>query len=216
MKFSAINILNLIKEYNVKEIEEMCLTQIRIEESEKAGKYTLAKQKTAALNCLSKDKTRELLTHAWIEQEKQIICNGFLAIAFNEVQSYLPIQREDFKGEHPKLLQSITEAKNTITETIKAIEIKDIVIQQIATNKIENKVKSKAIKKKVIIPAIITLSEFRIGFNPEFMNNTICALGGYDKCSIGWPNKVMSPIFIESDEGIAIVLPVRIKEDITQ
>lgn len=202
--FSATAILNMLKKHDIEGIKQACIMQIRIEESEKIGKKPTAKTRITALkNCLSTDENRIKLTKSHIEEGKQTICNGLLGIALNEIVPEIVL---DTESEGVLIVKMIQEGKGSGQQEI-ATEIKNIVADTIA----DFKVAYKQDRNTKVIPAIVERN-CKIGFNPQYMHDVIIGLGGYESCSVTWPEKATSPIHIESDLGVAIVLPIRIKE----
>jgi hypothetical protein len=182
---------------------------MRIEASEKEGKHTSAKQKSSALKCLGQDKNREILTYACMIDGKQALCNGYLALAFNEPQPYLPMLPNRLEDQKINILKYITDIEPTVKAFVPASTIKELTVAQLA----DNKVRKKTDKNSKPDPCVIKIESFKIGFDPEYMNNVVNALGGYDACEIGYPEKKNAPFYIKSDIGSAIVLPVMVKQD---
>lgn len=202
--FTATAILNMMKRGDFNGVTEACLTQIRIEEAEKLGKPATKKTRITALqNCLSKDPYREKLTVAYMEEGKQTFCNGHLGVALNDPIPEVKMGKDE---ERFAIVKMIAESKGTgMQESAEAI--KKLVAETIA----DNKARIKADKHAIENPAV-TEKSCRIGFNPVYMHNVIIGLGGYDSCTITWPEKAIAPIHIESELGSAMVLPIRIKD----
>lgn len=209
--FTASKILELVDSGDFRAIRDLCLTQIRIETAEKAGEFTPAKRKKALLNCLSKDTTRKSLCYAWQEGEKQVVCNGYLAVSLNHPAPFLPVLPDDVPKGNLNVPQMIEDSKRGITEWIKASKIKEDVVGILAENAAKKKqVGAKHFKK---IPVeIMTKEGFHIGVDAEFIDNTINALGGYDVCTIGWPQNPRNMIYVGSAMGEAIVCQVRLEK----
>lgn len=204
--FSAKSILSMLNAFDIDGIREVCQTQIRIEEAEKAGKKPTNKTRISALKrCIHPDNKK--IDHSWIDSKKHCFCNGYLAVALNEEVPEFPIGECGMTN-----MLDVIETAKTFTEEEHASEIMINVSNGIA----ENKMQKKNNKNGRGIPVILN-RKCRIGFDPQYMNDAIVALGGYDEVSIVWPEKETSPIYLESKHGKGIVLPVRLpkieKED---
>ena len=199
--FSAKSILSMLDAFNIDGIREACYTQIRIEEAEKAGKKPTNKTRISALKrCMNPDNTK--LDHSWIDSGKHCFCNGYLAIALNEEIPEFTLGENCFEGTMT-MVNRIESSKNYIDESATTI------MNEVSNGNAENKINGKNRKNARRTPVILD-RKCKIGFDPQYMHDSIIALGGYEEVSIAWPENGTSPIYLESKYGKGIILPVRL------
>jgi len=172
---------------------------INIESANAKGGNTEKMRYKAAKDSLSKDLHRPALTGSWEEFDKQCFCNGFMGFMLTDKVEGLP----------------------TIPTNIEPLNLTAIFSDISRTPKFEIEFDIKEIKKNLDMakalskgPKTITSVKegiFEIGnkyTNIQYVYNALVVLG--EKVTVYSDDKsTVSPVFLSSEKGRAIVLPIR-------
>jgi hypothetical protein len=209
---NASKVLELLEKYDFNTLKELCYAEIAVETAQKLDNYkpTNKSRITALQSCLGKNSTNKAFDYAHIEGIYQVFCNGFVAVAITDHVLEFPKAPDNVQ---PLTIfdKAIKEAKNNNKLFVSKTDIKFIVNNQL----VKNKLAKKADKNNSPDPAIIETENKKYGFNPVYMDNVIKALGGYDAVLIALnENNPLYPILVESENGVGVVLPIKLKQEI--
>ena len=223
---NAVKILELAKnEFNEKnglgmaEIIILCEKEIREQAALlKGGNTQLQRYKTALKMLKSKEITRPALKGAWTIEDKQYLCNGFIGFMLDNHIENLPIvevEKFNLKQVFP------TDMANYKTFEIPALsklksDVSIALAEYKAINKkeLKDKVPTSKRTKKTDMEGIVLIYEcdgLKWGCDKELLITALEILGGKEitiKVDIG----TLKPALLESENGQAVILPIRLKD----